>query len=126
MYLCSYILCCYSICFCRIYSYCLSANSCQSQVTVKGINLNSEQRKPHPPSASASAPNKRNVSVGSVQNEQYSLGTEPFHDHENEDEFIVHYNQCSLCLCVFDSHDASQAVKSVKKYMEKQVFGKPL
>ena len=89
-------------------------------------NKPSEQCKPHPPSTSASASNKRNVSVGSVQNEQYSLGTEPFHDHENEDEFIVHSNQCSWCLCVFDSHDGSQAVKSLKKYMEKQVFGKPL
>ena len=66
------------------------------------------------------------VSVGSVQNEQYSLGTQPCSDHGNEDMFIVHSNKYSLCMCVFDGHDGLHAVKFVKKYMEKYVLGKPV
>ena len=66
------------------------------------------------------------VSVGSVQNEQYSLGTQPCSDHDNEDEFIVHSNKHSLCMCVFDGHDGPHAVRFVKKYTEKIVLGKPV
>ena len=66
------------------------------------------------------------VSAGSVQNEQYFLGTDSYSDHVNEDEFIVHSNKYSLCMCVLDGHDGSHAVKFVKKYIEKQVFGKPM
>lgn len=72
----------------------------------------------------SAAPDKRNVSVGSVQNERYSLGAQPTNDHDNEDEFIVHANKYSLCMCVFDGHDGPNTVKFLKKYMEKQIFGK--
>ena len=73
-----------------------------------------------------SAPDKRNVSVGSVENERYSLDTQPCSDHVNEDEYIVYSNKYSLCMCVLDGHDGSHTVKFVKKYMEGQVFGKPM
>ena len=68
----------------------------------------------------------RLVSVGSIQNERYSLDAQPVSDHDNEDEYIVHSNKYSLCMCVLDGHDGSLTVKFVKKYMERQVFGKPL
>ena len=83
----------------------------------------SENSKPHP---LASPPDTRNVSDGSVVNERYSLGTQPLSDHDNEDEFIVHSNEYSLCMCVFDGHDGSHAVKYMRKYMNKQVFSKPM
>ena len=69
---------------------------------------------------------KRLVSVGSVQNERYSLDAQPVSDHDNEDEYVVHSNKHSLCMCVFDGHDGSLAVKFVKKLIDKQVCGKPL
>jgi len=72
----------------------------------------------------SAAPDKRNVNVGSIQNERYSLSTHPTNDHENEDDFIVHTNKYSLCMCVFDGHDGLNTVKFVKKFMEKHVFGK--
>ena len=69
-------------------------------------------------------PNKRNTSFGSVQNERYSLGSQPSSDHDNEDELMVHFNKYSLCMCVFDGHDGSHAVQFVKKYMNQHIFGK--
>ena len=69
---------------------------------------------------------KRLVSIGSVQNERYSLDAQPVSDHDNEDEYVVHSNKHSLCMCVFDGHDGSLAVKFVKKLIDKQVCGKPL
>ena len=70
------------------------------------------------------APDKRNVSAGSVHNEIYSLDTRFSSDHNNEDEHIVHSNKYSLCMCVFDGHDGLQAVQFVKGYMEQQVLCK--
>ena len=72
-----------------------------------------------------SVPNKRNASFGSVPNERYCLGSKPSSDHDNEDEYMFHSNEYSLCLCVFDGHDGSHAVKFVKKYMNEHVFHKP-
>ena len=80
----------------------------------------SEHSKPHP---LASAPQRRDVSESSVENERYSLGTQPCSDHDNEDKFIVHSNKYSLCMCVFDGHDGSRTVKFMKCYMDEQVFG---
>ena len=37
----------------------------------------------------------------------------------------MYSNRYSLCLCVFDGHDGSLAVKFVKRYVNKHVFGKP-
>ena len=63
-----------------------------------------------------------NVSSGSIQKRQYSIGTQPFDDDDNNEvQHIVHSNKCSLCMCVFDGHDGSQAVQFAKNYME-QVF----
>ena len=73
----------------------------------------------------SSVPSKRNASFGSIENERYSLGSQPSSDHDNEDEYMFHSNKCSLCICVFDGHDGSRAVKFAKKYMNQQVFGKP-
>ena len=86
----------------------------------------SEHTIPHPPSGLACAPNTINVSVGSVENERYSLDARPCSDHHNEDELIVHANKYSLCMCVFDGHDGSHTVKFMKKYMEQHVFSKPM
>ena len=69
---------------------------------------------------------KRLVSVGSVQNERYSLDAQPFSDHDNEDEYVVHSNKHSLCMCVLDGHDGSLAVKFVRKLIDQQVCGKSL
>ena len=70
-------------------------------------------------------PDKKNVSYGSISNERYSLDTDPFSDHENEDELMVYSNKYSLCMCVFDGHDGSNTVRFLKKYINHQVFGKP-
>ena len=82
----------------------------------------SEHSKPHPPGTSA---DERYISFGSIPNERYSLGSQPSSDHDNEDELIVYSNKSSLCMCVFDGHDGSHAVKFMKKYMNQHVFGKP-
>ena len=84
----------------------------------------SEHSKLHPPSVSPGVPNKRNISVGSIQNERYSLGSPPSSDHDNEDELMFHSNKYSLCMCVFDGHDGTYTVKFLKRYMNQQVFGK--
>ena len=68
------------------------------------------------------SPDKRNCSVYSVQNERYKLDAPSHKDHDNEDEFLVHANSYSLCLCVFDGHDGSQAVKFVQRYMKANIF----
>ena len=65
---------------------------------------------------------KRNCSVYSLQNERYKLDAPSFKDHENEDEFLIHANNRSLCMCVFDGHDGSRAVKFVQKYMKGNIF----
>ena len=80
----------------------------------------SEHTKPHPPSTSAGVPNERYISVG-----QYSLGSQPSGDCDNEDGIMMHSSGYSLCMCVFDGHDGSRAVKFVKRYMKQQIFGKP-
>ena len=82
--------------------------------------------KPHPPGGLASTLDKNNVSVGSMENERYSLEAQSCSDHDNEDEFMVHSDEYSLCMCVFDGHDGSHAVKFMKKYMNEQVFSKPM
>ena len=69
---------------------------------------------------------RRDVSESSIPNERYSLGTQPCSDHDNEDEYMVYSNKYSLCMCVFDGHDGSHAVKFMKKCMEQQVFSKPM
>ena len=71
-------------------------------------------------------PDRRDVSESSMQNERYSLGTQPCSDHDNEDEYIVYSNKHSLCMCVFDGHDGSRTVKFMKKYMNDHVFSKPM
>ena len=81
---------------------------------------------PHPPGALGCAPDRRHVSESNVQNERYSLGTQPCSDHDNEDEYMVYSNKHSLCMCVFDGHDGSHTVKFMKKYMNEQVFSKPM
>ena len=68
----------------------------------------------------------RLVSIGSIQNERYSLDAQPVSDHDNEDEYIVHSNKYSLCMCVLDGHDGSRAVQFVRKCIDQQVCGKPL
>ena len=83
----------------------------------------SEHSKPHP---LASPPHRRDVSESSIKNERYSLGTQPCSDHDNEDEYIVHSNKYSLCMCVFDGHDGSRTVKFMKRYMDEHVFSKPM
>ena len=65
---------------------------------------------------------KRNCSVYSLHNERYKLDAQSFKDHENEDEFLIHANNKSLCMCVFDGHDGSRAVKFVQKYMKANIF----
>ena len=81
--------------------------------------------KPHPPDASDSPPSyNRYISFGNIQNERYSLSSQPSSDHDNEDVFMFHSNKYSLCMCVLDGHDGSHAVKFVKKYMNQHVFGK--
>ena len=65
---------------------------------------------------------KRNCSVYSLHNERYKLDAPSFKDHENEDEFLIHANDKSLCMCVFDGHDGSRAVKFVQKYMKVNIF----
>ena len=82
----------------------------------------SEHSKSHPPGTSA---DERYISFSSIQNERYSLGSQPSSDHDNEDELIVYSNKSSLCMCVFDGHDGLRAVRFVKKYMNQHVFGKP-
>ena len=82
--------------------------------------------KPHPPDASDGPPSyNRYISFSSIQNERYSLSSQPSSDHDNEDVFMFHSNKYSLCMCVLDGHDGSHAVKFVKKYMNQHVFGKP-
>lgn len=66
---------------------------------------------------------KRNCSVFSLQNERYKLDAPSYKDHDNEDDFLIHSNNNSLCLCVFDGHDGSKAVKFVQKYMKANIFG---
>ena len=58
----------------------------------------SQHSKPHPPSASVGVSDKGNVSYGSVENERYSLGSQPSSDHNNEDDLIVHSNMHSLIV----------------------------
>ena len=67
-------------------------------------------------------PDRRNVSVFSLQNECYRLDAPSYKDHDNEDEFLIYPNQYSLCMCVFDGHDGSRAVKFVQKYMKGNIF----
>jgi len=67
-------------------------------------------------------PNKKNTSVYSVVNERYVLDKVSIRDHENEDEFLVHSNDFSVCLCVMDGHDGQNAVKYVREYLWKKVF----
>ena len=67
-------------------------------------------------------PDKRNCSVYSIQNERYRLDAPSYKDHDNEDESLIHANQHSLCMCVFDGHDGSRAVKFVRKYMKINIF----
>ena len=67
-------------------------------------------------------PNKGNCSVFSIPNERYALDASSSRDHENEDEFLIHHNNHSLCMCVFDGHDGLRGVKFVKKYMTLRVF----
>jgi len=67
-------------------------------------------------------PNKKNTSVCSVENERYVLDKASIRDHENEDEFLVHSNDFSVCLCVMDGHDGQNAVKYVREYLWKKVF----
>ena len=76
------------------------------------------------PLSSGRAPDKRNVSAGTVHNEIYSLDTQFSSDHHNEDELVVHSNKYSLCMCVFDGHDGLRAVRFVKEYIEQQVLSK--
>ena len=61
-----------------------------------------------------------------MQNERYSLDAQPVSDHDNEDDYMVHSNKHSLCICVLDGHDGSLAVKFVRKLFYHQVCGKPL
>ena len=65
---------------------------------------------------------KRSCSVFSMHNERYKLDAPSFKDHENEDEFLIYANNKSLCMCVFDGHDGSRAVKFVQKYMKGNIF----
>ena len=65
---------------------------------------------------------KRYCSVFSLQNERYRLDAPSFKDHDNEDEFLIFPNSNSLCMCVFDGHDGSRAVKFVQKYMKGNIF----
>jgi len=67
-------------------------------------------------------PNKKNTSVYSVANERYVLDKPSIRDHENEDEFLVHSNNFSVCLSVMDGHDGLNAVKYVREYLWKKVF----
>ena len=76
------------------------------------------------PPSDGCAPDKGNISAGTVRNEIYSLDTQFSSDHDNEDERIVHSNKYSLCMCVFDGHDGLQAVQFAKKYIEQQVLSK--
>ena len=84
----------------------------------------SRHSKPHPPSASVTVSDNRNFSCGSVENERYSLGSQPSSDHNNEDDLIVHSNMHSLWMSVFDGHDGLITVQFVKKFLERQVLGK--
>ena len=67
-------------------------------------------------------PDKRNCSVFSLQNERYRLDAPSYKDHDHDDEFIIYANKYSLCMCVFDGHDGSRAVKFVQKYMKGNIF----
>ena len=67
-------------------------------------------------------PSKKNCSVSSLHNERYALDAPSTKDHENEDEFLIHANYRSLCLCCFDGHDGPRAVKFVKRYMKANIF----
>ena len=65
---------------------------------------------------------KRNCSVFSLHNERYQLDQPSLIEHENEDEFLIYSNNKSLCMCVFDGHDGSRAVKFALKYIKGNIF----
>ena len=67
-------------------------------------------------------PDKSKCSVCSLPNERYRLDAPPYKEHDNEDDFLIYANQHSLCMCVFDGHDGSRAVKFVRKYMKGNIF----
>jgi len=67
-------------------------------------------------------PDKRNCSVCTVTNERYALDASSSKDHDNEDDLLIHANNNSLCMCVFDGHDGPRAVQFVKRYMKVNIF----
>ena len=101
----------------------MSSNSKNNKTKPEGDP--SRHSKPHPPTASASMLDKGNISYGSVQNERYSLGSQPSSDHNNEDDLIVHPNMHGLWMSVCDGHDGLRTVQFVKKYLEQHVLGRP-
>jgi len=63
------------------------------------------------------------ISFGSVPNERYAPNAPSRHDHDNEDEYLIHSDSSSVYLCVLDGHDGRNAVEFVKKYLEDNFIG---